>query len=310
MRVGMHAFHALAAVVTLAGAPAAQDTDPLALVNRARQLNREGHQDDALRLYREALREAPDSFDAHYGAGIVLDLQGAYRDARAEFTRAIELATTDTKLQALTGMAVSCAFDGRVADAGRFYQQVFDAQMATEGYAGAAETANALGRVYLESGDLPAASRWYQTGYETARRQPDIPGSQLDLAALRWAHAQARIAARRGRSSEARMHLAELKALIDKGSNPEQQDQYPYAVGYVDFHLKDYAGAIAALHNADQTDPFILVLLAQATEKAGQRAEAERLYEQTMMQNGHSLNNAFARPLARRKVARVGQKTE
>src|SRR5438128_6575687 len=54
----------------------AQATDPAGLIKEARKLNTEGKQDEALALYRDALRRAPDSFDAHLGAGVALDLKG------------------------------------------------------------------------------------------------------------------------------------------------------------------------------------------------------------------------------------------
>jgi tetratricopeptide (TPR) repeat protein len=307
----LHIFHALAVSTSLAFVAAgAQSQDANALVNEARKLSREGQQAAALARYREALAIDAGSFDAHYGAGIALDLEGDYAEARAQFNQAIELAAADTKIQALTGLAVSYVFDRRPADAARVYQQIFDSQMSGSALAGAAETANALGRVYLESGDLANAIKWYQTGYETARRQRDLSASELDLADLRWAHAQARIAARRGRNAEARMHLAAVKMLIDKGTNPEQAIQYPYAAGYVAFYTKDYAAAVSELEHADQDDPFILVLLGQAQEKLGHRAEAIARYRQVEMLNGHSINNAFARPLARERLAAIGQKTE
>jgi tetratricopeptide (TPR) repeat protein len=307
MRRGLHVFYAVAVAATSATGLAGQSREPADLVNQARKLNNEGKQDDALALYRQALARSPESFDAHYGAGIVLDLKGAFAEARREFARAIEVASADDKVQALTGMAVSFAFTGDAANCARFYQQIFDSQTAAGEFAGAAETANALGRVYLENGDLRNAVKWYQTGHETVRRQPDVPGPQLDLADLRWAHAQARIAARRGDAAEARRQIAVVQMLIDKGTNAEQTLQLPYLVGYVDLYLKNYKAAIAELQRADQTDPFILVLLGQAYEKARQRANAREAYQSVLMLNGHSLNNAFARPIARRKL---GQKIE
>ena len=176
--------------------------------------------------------------------------------------------------------------------------------MAAQDLGGAAETANALGRIYLESNDLDNAAKWYQTGYETSRRQPKLPADQADLWDLRWAHAQARIAARKGNAAEARKQMAIVKGLLDKGTNPDQQIQYPYLAGYVALHLKDYRGAIAALTQADQKDPFILVLLAQAYEKSHDAANARQCYAEALASNAHSLNNAFARPLAKKKLAR------
>jgi tetratricopeptide (TPR) repeat protein len=299
-----------AALMTASGAvaraqtPAAADhqADPLDLVREARKLNSDGKQAEALAVYDRALAASPDLFDADIGAGVALDLVGRYGEARRHFAHAIETAAEGEKNQALTTMAVSWAFESNAKQASTFYRQVFDRQMASTDYGGAAGTANALGRVYLESGDPDNAYRWYQTGYETIRRQRDLPASEADLWDMRWAHAQARIAARRGRSAEAQQQVAAVKALLDKGGNDDERIQYPYVAGYVKFYLKDYAGAIAELQNASQTDPFIVVLLAQAYEKSGDATRAREAYTKVLASNAHSLNNAFARPIAKRRM--------
>jgi len=293
---------AICTATVAAGQQPASNPDPLDLVKQARVLNNQGDQNGALALYKQALDRSPDLFDAHLGAGIVLDLLGRYADARQHLARAVEVAPDGSKNQALTVMGVSYAFEGDAAAASRFYRQVFDRQEATQDLVGAAESANALGRVYLECGDLDNAFKWYQTGYETSRRQSRLTADQIDLWDLRWAHAQARIAARRHKADEARRQIAVVKSLLDKGTNEDQQIQLPYLVGYVDLFLNDYQGAIAELQKADQKDPFILVLLAQAYEKSGDRAKARERYAEVLASNAHSLNNAFARPVARKKV--------
>src|SRR5207247_2713229 len=172
MRRPCRALSVAAIVVAAAiGSLKAQDprvatasADPIELVKQARQLNSEGKQDAALALYRQALDRSPELFDAHVGAGIALDLQGNYKDARKHLARAIELAPDGSKNQALTAMAVSYAFESDAAGSSRFYRQVFDREESTQDFGGAAETANALGRIYLESGDLEKALKWYQTG--------------------------------------------------------------------------------------------------------------------------------------------------
>ena len=284
-------------------AAAAQNVDPADLIKQARQLNSEGKQDAALALYRQALDRSPDLFDAHLGAGIALDLKGAYKEARQHFEKAIQLAPEASRNQALTNMGISYVFEGNAKNASTFYRQVFDRQMTAGDLGGAAGTANALARLYLESGDLENAFKWYQTGYETSRRQPNLPGDQVDLWDLRWAHAQARIAARKGNAGEARRQMAIVKTLLDKGTNPDQQIQYAYLAGYVDLYLKDYPGAIGELQKADQTDPFILLLLAQAYEKSHDAAKAREYYAKVLASNAHTPNNAFARPLARKKIS-------
>jgi tetratricopeptide (TPR) repeat protein len=284
---------------------AVQTPDPVEVVKQARTLSADGKQDEALALYRQALNRAPELFDAHLGSGISLDLLGRYGEAQQHFAKAIQAAPDAAgKDQALAAMGVSYAFAGAAKQSATFYRQLFDRQTTASDLAGAAATANALGRVYLEAGDFDNALKWYQTGYETSRRQTKLPPDQADLWDLRWAHAQARVAARKGRAAEARTQTAVVKQLLDKGTNPDQQIQYPYLEGYVALYLKDYPGAVAALTRADQKDPFILVLLAQAYEKLHDLANARQCYTEALASNAHSLNNAFARPLAKKRLAR------
>jgi tetratricopeptide (TPR) repeat protein len=290
----------LAAGVLAAGPqspPAPQD-----LVNQARRLDLEGKHDAAVAVYRQALDRTPNSFDVHYGLARALDLAGSYEEARQHFAKAIALAAEGDKDQALRMMGVSYAFVNNRSEAAKYFRQVFDRRLAARNVAGAAEVANELGRVYLELGDPDNALTWYRTGYETAAKQAGRPAAELDLAEMRWAHAQARVAARKGNAREAKRQEGVVKSLLDKGTNPDQQIQYPYLVGYVDFYLKDYPGAIAALQKADQEDPFILMLLAEAYERSGKAATARDFYQKVLASTSHAVNNAFARPVARQKI--------
>jgi hypothetical protein len=49
-------------------------------------------------------------------------------------------------------------------------------------------------------------------------------------------------------------------------------------------------------------DPFILMLLAQSFEKTGDLERAKEYYRRVMANNGHGPTNAFARPVARKKL--------
>jgi tetratricopeptide (TPR) repeat protein len=287
----------LAASSSVAQEPA----DPLKLVQQGRRLNAAGKQADAIRLYEQALAADPNLFDAHLAMGIALDLEGRYADARGHLTRAIALAPPEGKVTALNAMAVSYAFERKADQGAEFYRQAYDLESA-ERPGSAGEEANALGRLYLESGNTKQARRWYETGYETARRQRDEPGSQLDLWHFRWLHAQARIAAREGHRRDARTKLAEAQALVAK--SPALQDQaqaLAYLTGYVELFVGDAHAALAALAGADQQDPFVLMLEARAAEKIGARTRAHDLWRNVMEQNGHSLQNAFARSEARQR---------
>jgi tetratricopeptide (TPR) repeat protein len=283
---------------------ARQDSpDPLMLVQQGRRLNAAGRQAEALELYERALKINPDQFEAHLASGIALDLLARYSEARTHFARAIQLAPEDSKRPALLAMAVSWVFQGRTADAAKTYEQVIDRDTAARHHADAAEAANALGRLYLETGDTASAKRWYQTGYEQARRQPAEPGSQLALWKFRWLHAQARLAAREGKPT-ARL-LQEAKSLVS--SSKELAGEAPavaYLEGYIALYRKDPKAALTALTGADQQDPFILTLMARAHEQLKDRAAARDTWERILTLNGHSLQNALARPAARSALHR------
>ncbi len=282
---------------------AARTDEAQALVKQGQKLNSEGKQDEALKLYQQALEKSPNSYEAHLESGVALDLKGDYAAAREHLKKAIEVAPADEKNRALRAMAFSYAFEGNSAEAEKYEKQVFDALLAKPDFEAAAGVADELARIKLESGDIDGAAEWYKTGHDTAMRKTDMKDADKNLWAFRWAHAQARIAARRGQREEAQKQVAAAKVALDKANNPDQAQFFPYLTGYVAFYGGDYQTAIVDLHKANQKDPFILVLLAQSYEKAGDTARAREYYGKVMANNGHGPTNAFARPLARKKLA-------
>ena len=78
--------------------------------------------------------------------------------------------------------------------------------------------------------------------------------------------------------------------------------QQPYVRGYVHFYLKEYDGAVEELRKADESDPFILVLLGEAYEKLGNQVRARESYRKALASTSHAVNNAFARGIALQKL--------
>ena len=273
------------------------------LVQRGQKLSHDGKFDNALTLYRQALDKSPDLYEAHLGAGMALDLKGEYTEAREHFTKAIEVAPTDSKAQALRSMAVSYVFEDNVFKAADFELQVFNMRLAKSDSVGAAEICTELGRIYLDSNDPDHAYKWYKMGYETVAHKPDLTDADKNLWLFRWENAQARIAARRGKADEAQQHVAAAKAALDKANNPDQARFYPYLTGYVAFYSTDYKTAIMELQKADQHDPMVLALLGEAYEKSGDAAQARVYYGKVLESTVHNPANACARPLAKQKLS-------
>jgi tetratricopeptide (TPR) repeat protein len=282
-------------------APAQSPVPPQ--IKQAQELNNDGKQAEALAILNQMLASDPKSYQANLNAGIVLDLMGEYSKARTHLDDAIEVAPPDRRVQALRATAVSYAFQCNLPQVTKYEQQAFDRQMADQKFTDAAGTANELARIDLECGDIPAASKWYQTGYDTAMRAPGLPDADRDLWTFRLQNAKARIAAREGNQAAASAEEAAAKATLDKGKIPDQQRFYPYLAGYVAFYAGDYNTCIDQLQKADPKDPFILVLLAEAYEKSGNQSEAMKYYRQVLTINSHTPANAFARPQAEKKLA-------
>lgn len=286
-----------------AAVPAPAPGSAADLVQQGQKLSREGKQDQALALYRKALDKSPELYEAHLAMGSALDLKGDYAEAQEHFTKAISVAPPDSKAQALRSMAVSYAFEGNVTKASEFELQVFNSRLAKGDSVGAAETCNELARLYLEAGDPDHAYKWYKMGYDSVGRKPDLSDADKNLWLFRWESAQARVAARRGKADEAQPHIAAAKTALDKANNPDQMKFYPYITGYVAFYTNDFKTAIAELQKADQHDPLNLVLLAEAYEKTGDAGQAKNYYGKVLESNVHNPANAFARPLAKKKLA-------
>ncbi len=264
----------------------------------------DGRRTEAAAIYREVLAKDPGSFDAHLGLGRILVVEGQIAEGRQHLEKAIAAASDSQRNSALSTLAIAYVFDANTGAAAKYYQQVFESQRTAGAMSPAANAANALARVLLETGDLDGAEKWYRTGYETSKAIQNVPPEEADLWEMRWRHAQGRLAARRRQFDVARTHVAAVDALVAKGTLPENQRTFaPQLAGYVAFYQERYDEAIAALAQADQRDPFVLGLLAQAHERKKDTVRARALYAEVLARPGFSLQMALMRPLAARRLA-------
>jgi tetratricopeptide (TPR) repeat protein len=294
-------FLALGLSLTMAQAPGPPQQPEF--VKQGQQLIRDGKPSEALALYRNTLQTSPDSVPANVAAGSVLDLMGKGEEAREYFSKAIELADTpERKAGVQRAMAVSYAFEGNCGKAVEYEQQVFNFYGGDRKFFQQGEIANEVARICLEAGDVEAAQKWYAIGHETGLKEPDIKPARQDLWNFRWEHAQARIAARRGDQAEAQKHVAAAKAILDRGTNPEQAPFFPYLKGYVAFFSADYKTAADQLSQANQNDPFIQCLMGQAYEKLGDKAKALEYYRKVSTTSSHNPPAAYAVPFVRKKL--------
>jgi tetratricopeptide (TPR) repeat protein len=273
-------------------------------VKQGRQLEREGKLEGALAVYQESLKSTPDSYPLNLAAGNVLDLLGRGQEARGHFQKAIDAADTpEHKAMAERSMAMSYAFEGNCGKTVAYEQQVFDYYEAVKNFYQQGEIADEAARVCIDSGDLDTAEKWYRMGHDVGLKEPEIKPDRIDLWNFRWEHAQARLAARRGNSAEAEKHVAAAKAILDKGTNPQQAAFFPYLTGYVALYEGDYKAALDDLQRANLSDPFIQCLIGQTYEKLGEKSEAIASYRKAAGAISHNPPAAYAVPFAKKRLA-------
>lgn len=272
-------------------------------IKQGQQLIRDGKPEEALALYRQTLKETPNSTPANIAAGSVLDSMGKGGEARKYFAIAMLADTPEGKTAAKRAMAMSYAFEGNCGKTIEYEQQVFDFYGGAKNFSQQGEIADEAARVCLDSGDLDAASKWYNIGHDTGLKEPDLKPARKDLWGFRLENAAARIAARRGDKMAARQHVAAAKAILDKGTNPEQVPFLPALQGYVAFYTGDYKSALEDLSQANQNDPFIQCLIAQSYEKSGDKEKAMEYYRKAASSPSHNPAAAYAVPFAKKKLS-------
>lgn len=273
-------------------------------IRQGQQLMREGKLEEALVLYRQTLQTLPNSVPANIAAGSVLDLKGQGEEGRKYFQKAIDFADTpEHKAIAQRAMAMSYAFEGNCKKTVEYEQQVFDFYGSVKNFYQQGEIADEAARVCIDSGDLDTAYHWYQVGHDTGLNEPEIKPARQDLWEFRWEHAQARVAVRRGNQAEAQKHVAAAKAILDKGTNPEQALFLPYLQGYVASYAGNYKTALEELLKANQNDPFIQCMIGQTYEKLGDKGKAVEYYRKASAAIAHNPPAAYAVPFTKKALA-------
>ena len=246
-----------------------------------------------------------------------LDRDGQTAQARRIFQTLIDSAATPAaKAQAQRAMAMSYAFDRDCTNTVK-YETLVIAYWATreqaepqDAFYQQGEMANEAARVCLEAGELDVAERWYRRGYELGTKEPAPLKHPRSLWEFRLAHALARIAARRGNTTQAQQQIAAARRALDSDTAmaAEQERYFPYLVGYAAFYANDLATAEAQFTKAvgtkgNERDSFQHYLLAMTLERLGRQDEAKALYQKAYdLASGHNPPAAFVRPLARQKL--------
>jgi tetratricopeptide (TPR) repeat protein len=233
-------------------------------------------------------------------------LKGDYAKAREMYQGALRRKAKGTApFGPSYGTAYTYVYEGNIPAALKVLTEFQEQYLQTSG---AAEFPpvfiwNSIARLQLENGQPEEALKSYQKGYET------VPGSKLPpVEKMTWLgrlhHGRGRALAKLGKHEEAWKEAELIKKMIDEGGEAGKQymPSYHYIAGYLKLEGGDHAKAIEHLKQADLTDPFHKLLLARAYDRAGDAANAQKLYKEIVESRQINLERAIAVPEARRKL--------
>lgn len=244
-----------------------------------------------------------------------IDAAGKHAEARAIYQNLIATAPdAATRAAAQRRLAMSYGYDANCAKVIELESQVI-AYWATRrqaepqnAYYQEGEMANEAGRVCIDHGFLKEAESMYRRGYELANLEPAPRTHPKSLWDFRLAHALGRVAARRGNPTEAKKWIVEARRALDSDSvMAKQQEQYfPYLVGYVALFTNDLATAEAEFTKTTKAlpnDPFQVVLLGMTHEKMGHAPVAKELYQKAYdMSTGSTPPMIYSRVFTKGKL--------
>ena len=257
-----------------------------------------GKHAEARAAFEKAIALDPTTPRAYALVGNTYVMQGDYAKARDMYQKA--RAKTPAGVapgQPTYGMAFIHLYEGHVDEALATLRSYLDEYKKTKTPKDLPEVFiwNSIARINLENGRLEEAMKAYASGFES------VPGSELSeeqkkIWTGRLHHGRGRTLARMGKHEEAWAEAETVKKMIDEGGEAGKPfvPAYHYLAGYVKLEKGDYAAAIEHLKQADAEDPFHALLLARAYDKAGDKENARKAYQQVVDSPQNGLDRALA----------------
>jgi tetratricopeptide (TPR) repeat protein len=274
--------------------------DPNPYDSYAELLMKMGRFDESIKAYEKALSIDPNFVNSYVGVGNDYLAMGKTEQARAAFAKiATRARNTGERRLVKFWTAASYVHDGATDKA---IQELKAGSTLAEAEHDAGTMSGDLvqmGDVLREAGRLDDALAKYSEAVKM------IEGSQLAepiKAATRRNNVfeEARVAAAKGDLATAKSKAEEYARLIAPRNAPFELRQQHELVGLIALAEKRYAAASEELNQANQRDPRILLLMAEAAQGAGNAEKATALAQKAAHFNELSFNFAYVKKKAER----------
>jgi tetratricopeptide (TPR) repeat protein len=268
-----------------------------------------GRHDEARAAFEQAIRIDDRTPRAYQLLGNYHVMKGDYRKAREMYTTARAKVPKGIAPGALAyGVTFTHLYEGNVDEALKTldaYIPEFKSATVRFGELPEVFIWNSIARINLENGRPAEAMKAYEKAYES------VPASKLSeeekkIWLGRLHHGRGRTLARMGKHAEAWKEAETIRTMIAEGGERGKQFEsaYHYIAGYLKLEAGETAAAIEHLKQSDvEDDPFHKLLLARAYEKAGNKAEAKKLYTEIVNFPQSNMERALAYPEAKKRLA-------
>jgi tetratricopeptide (TPR) repeat protein len=261
-----------------------------------------GDYDNSIAEYGKSLELDPNFVISIAGIGHNYVFQGQYEKARAKYKEILVHANSvaDTITSSLW-VAVSYVYENKYDKAIEVMKERLEFVEVHNNPFQMAAINGQLSFISEEMGDLDAALEYAAKVREIASR-PEIGEGNREAYDRFAMQNEVLIFARRGDMDMTNAKIAEFEKSAEASQNKIALLNVHGLKGLAAYWNEDYPGAAEELRQADPQNQYQRYYLALALEEEGETDEAETLFEEIAGFNRNSLNYAFVRPAAMKKM--------
>jgi tetratricopeptide (TPR) repeat protein len=278
--------------------------DPNPYDSYAELLLKMGRFDEAITQYNKALAIDSNFVNSHFGIAAALTYKGKPADAQAELDKMTQKARTDGERRtALFGRAVVAVDDGKLDQAVAEAEKEYAIAQKNNDAANMSGDLQLKANILLEAGKYDAAKQAFEQALKTTTDSG--LSQQVKDNAARFSHYNfARVAIAKKDLATAKTEMETFRKGAEAAKNTNQLKQAHELAARIALEEKNYDNAITEFGRANQQNPDVLYLLAQAYKAKGDAANAKTFFTKAAKFNSlPQLNYAIVRNKAEKALA-------
>jgi tetratricopeptide (TPR) repeat protein len=278
--------------------------DPNPYDSYAELLLKMGRFDEAITQYNKALAIDSNFVNSHFGIAAALAYKGKAEDAQAELDKMTQKARTDGERRtALFGKAVVAVDSGKLDQALAEVDKEYAIAQKNNDPANINGDLQLKANILLEAGKYDAAKQAFEQALK-ATMDSGLSQQVKDNAA-RFSHYNlARVAIAKKDLATAKTETETFRNGAEAAKNANQLKQAHELAARIALEEKNYDVAITEFGQANQQNPDVLYLLAEAYKAKGDAANAKTFYTKAAKFNSlPQLNYAIVRNKAEKALA-------